>query len=274
MRQLNHYKGPDGEALMLGGRPRFGGFTLIELMVVIAIIGVIASLLLPALAAAKSRARATRCVANLRQFGMALHLYAGDHTDAIVPNRDDPNVPLGETWVEGWLGQPGPDCTNVLFLRRSLLGPYLLDPALWRCPSAGRVTVAGVTQPRVRTVSLNCFMGSPVKSPSAMTYQRLADITQPGPAEALTFIEERVETINDGSFAQQWDFDAGQPDRWILRDKPGVSHRNGGTLTFADGHVEKHGWRDARTLSPPRNDAPMPQNPDLLWMQQHATWRP
>ncbi len=252
---------------------RARAFTLIELLVVIAIIAILAGLFLPALARAKARAQRIACVSNLRQFSVALHLYAADHGDALLPNLDGQNIPLGQTWVQGWEGLPGPDCTNILLLQQSLLGPYLGDSKVWACPAARPVTVAGIMQPRVRTESLNCFMGSPVTSPAATTYLRLADILQPSAAQALTFVEERVETINDGSFALQWDFDANNPSGWMLRDKPAVVHSNGGNLAFADGHEETHRWLDTRTLHAPRDDAVVPGNQDVLWLEQHATWR-
>jgi prepilin-type N-terminal cleavage/methylation domain-containing protein/prepilin-type processing-associated H-X9-DG protein len=251
------------------------GFTLIELLVVIAVIGILSGLLLPALSAAKSRAHTTRCAANLKQFGVALLLYAQDHDDRLPPNADGRHEALGAKWVEGWLGLPGLDCTNTSFLRESLITPHLgTDPGLWKCPVARSVTLGSVTQPRVRTVSLNCFLGSPVESPKAKTYRRLSDLVQPGPSETFTFIEEREETINDGSFALQWDFSPKQPATWTLRDKPGTRHRRAANLVFADGHVELARWRDDRTLHPPRDDAVMANNPDILWLQTHATWRP
>jgi len=67
--------------LPAGTAQRTRGFTLIELLVVIAIIAILASLLLPALAAAKDKARRAKCSSNLRQVGIAMNVYALDNKD-------------------------------------------------------------------------------------------------------------------------------------------------------------------------------------------------
>jgi prepilin-type N-terminal cleavage/methylation domain-containing protein len=61
------------------------GFTLIELLVVIAIIAILAAILLPALAAAKSRAQRIQCASNMRQLGMGFPMFASDHDDMLPP---------------------------------------------------------------------------------------------------------------------------------------------------------------------------------------------
>lgn len=75
-----------------------GAFTLIELLVVIAIIAILAAMLLPVLNAAKQRSQVTLCLDNLRQLGLAFHMYASDNDDEVVYS----NWGTINNW-QGWL---------------------------------------------------------------------------------------------------------------------------------------------------------------------------
>lgn len=250
-----------------------GGFSMVELLVTVAVVAILAGLLLPSISRGKRRALATGCLGQVRQFQLALDLYAEDSRDRFPPNRDGMDLGLGETWVRGWMGLPGPDCTNVLHLHESLLGRYVGPIEAWKCPASRPVEVGGVWQPRIRSYSLNGFLGSPVESPAARTYRRRSELVDLAPGQAITWVEERAETINDGSFSQQWDFRIDEPSGWVLRDQPATLHGRSGNVAFADGHALTRRWQDFKDRVGNRDDHPAPGNRDVAWLQQHATFR-
>jgi prepilin-type N-terminal cleavage/methylation domain-containing protein len=268
---------------MTNARRTARAFTLIELLIVIAIIAILAGLLLPALGRAKMKAQGIQCLNHLNQLSLSWFMYANDNDDRIPPNNLNGTAP-SRTWVMGWLdyAQPVPDNTNTVYLMRSQLWPFHQMLAVWRCPADKSMSRhGGRLYPRARSVSMNCWLNSDAPWNGQNQYKimrKISDMTVPGPASIWVITDEREDRINNGFFVVDMaGFNPRNPGGFQLVDIPASYHNGAGGATFADGHSEIKRWLDPRTKQPirPGRNLPLtassPGNRDVLWLQERST---
>jgi prepilin-type N-terminal cleavage/methylation domain-containing protein len=243
-------------------------FTLVELLVVVAVIATLASLLLPAIARAKGRGQQIYCGNNMRQLTMASALYAQDNNDRFPYN-------LGATQIKSMLDQGqsfnwagsllnwelDSSNTNLALNTHASLGSYIAHKAgAFRCPSD--TVLSGIQRDarwsaRSRTFSMNLMVGDAgdfssggtnINNPSYRQYLKMSDVTLP--ESIFQFIEEHPDSINDGYFVNR-------AYRWEWIDLPASHHAGGADLTYVDGHLELKRWLRDTTKKPSVPDGAM-----------------
>jgi prepilin-type N-terminal cleavage/methylation domain-containing protein len=240
-------------------------FTLVELLIVIAIIAILAALLLPALATAEAKGKRAACLNNLKQSALSFQMYSADNEGKLAQN-----LPLSRASSNCWvLGDMKilDDSTNQTLIRQGKLFPYASQVSLYRCPADPSRTGG---EPRVRSYSMNGWIGSrymeTYPQPKGFrTFVRDSELTAAGAAMLWVIADEHEASIDDGWFLVTMD------DSRPFESFPGARHERSYGLNFADGHAEFYKLRDPKSQGVGMGVSA--SNPDWQRLKQVTTIR-
>jgi prepilin-type processing-associated H-X9-DG protein/prepilin-type N-terminal cleavage/methylation domain-containing protein len=259
-------------------------FTLVELLVVIAVIAILAALLLPALTRAKAKAQNIACMNNLKQLQCCAHQYGGDNRDDNPPNNSVASfsgTPSGgDTWSFlrsfSWLPDVDAaaeyDPSNII---QGALFQYNTSLPIYHCPS-DHSTLVNTTQLRWRTYNLSLSVnGATELAPSDFAdipiYQWKLESDIMNPAGVFFFMDESENTIEDSNFGCPT---IGGWDDGYWWDSPTDRHSQAANLSFADGHVEHWKWVMPKVSNQAGSPVADGEWPDFRRIQQAMDQQP
>ena len=258
----------------------FRAFTLIELLVVIAIIAILSSMLLPALAKAKSKAHRITCTSNLRQWGLAQNLYLDDHNQ-VFPNaripKGAPGTPASYSadnmlWTDlasfaaagsgdiGWFNGLPP------YVAAKRLCDYANDPAQWVAARSIFTCPTSLALPDERDPLVNVMLHYAI-NPSGNRglpagYGTNFSLTMiKNPSAFVCYTEVRTHSSETPFYGSDPSKNLGSSH--ANTSKISSRHNAGANLTFADGHV---GWfKYSYVCSNAVSKAADPGRTDIHW---------
>lgn len=198
------------------------GFTLIELLVVIAIIAILAAILFPVFAQARAKARQAKCMSNLKQIGLAFHMYASDYDDLLPPLG-----PSGFNWTFGWYTNPVHRTRVANTVAR--LEPYTKNTGIWLCDDDVRRAYAAANGGWGTPDDVDAGRISYLFCTQWDTYDGGQDPMCPDPAAPTDIVRGQPSE-------QNLMCDNGRYNDAAPYDEP--PHNKGSNFLFMDGHVK------------------------------------
>jgi len=232
-----------------------GGFTLVELLVVMAVIALLTGILLPSISGVHRRAREGKCLSNLRQMGVAWMLYANDAADRAMPLAYWSIEDIGSGPQVFWWGTHGTATTPPDY-DRGFLAPYMSDSlregSVFECPEQkwGTYRPQGPSRTITSTYGYNGYYLSPAKTPGwaysigHRPWRRVSDVRRPS---ALFVFGDTLlpgygsqMPSNNALLDPPLLYSRSGGGRWRPNPSPTTAFRHGGgrvAMMHADGHA-------------------------------------